>query len=93
MISQISPSYSPNMGEALATHLAVSLAFSLGLDCFILKGDSEVVFLALRHPNSSSDWRISSIIDDIIDSIPFSSSWEARNVNRSANFYVHYIAH
>ena len=32
-----------------------------------------------------------SIIDDAIDSIPFASSWEIKKVNRSANFYVHYM--
>jgi hypothetical protein len=71
-------------GEALAAHLglAVSLASSLGLDHFILGGDSKVViFLALRHPDSSPDWRISSIIDDTLDSIPFPSSCKVRKVN------------
>ncbi|XP_059432574.1 uncharacterized protein LOC132165893 [Corylus avellana] len=92
MISQISPSCSPNLGEALAARLAVSLASSLRLDRFILEGDSEVVILALRHLDSSPDWSISSVISDILDSIPFASSWEARKVHRSANFSADYLA-
>jgi hypothetical protein len=65
---------SPNMGEALAARLATSLASSLHLKWFILEGDSQVVILALQKPNVAQDWRISSTIYNIIDSIPTNSS-------------------
>jgi hypothetical protein len=83
----------PNEGEALAANLAVSLANSLNIQSFILEGDSQIVILALQHPDISQDWRISSVIHNTIDSIPADSSWSARKVNRSANFCAHYVAH
>ena len=92
MISQISPPCLPNMGEALATLLGVSLASQLYIDHFILEGDSKVVVSALQHPQISKDWHISNSISDILGSIPLASSWEGRKVNRSANFCAHYVA-
>ncbi|XP_062176085.1 uncharacterized protein LOC133881146 [Alnus glutinosa] len=83
----------PNEGEALAANLAVSLANSLNIQSFILERDSQIVILALQHPDISQDWRISSVIHNTIDSIPADSSWSARKVNRSANFCAHYVAH
>jgi hypothetical protein len=50
MSSQIQSNCSPNKGEALAAHLAVSLATSLHLNQFIIEGDSQVVILALQQP-------------------------------------------
>ena len=93
MLSQISPSCSPNVGEALAAQLAISLAASLLLDRFILEGDSEVVVLALQHPVSALDWRISPFISDSLDDIPFVSSCEGRKINRSTNFCAYTVAH
>jgi hypothetical protein len=92
MSSQISPSCTPNIGEALAAQLAISLACSFSLDQFILEGDSAVVIQALNHPFSVLDWRISSIIFESLDSISSASSWEARKINRSTNFYAHSMA-
>jgi hypothetical protein len=74
MISQINPSCSSNVGEALATQLAISLATTFPFDRFILEGDSKVMILALQHPNSALDWRISPIILDSLDVIPIASS-------------------
>jgi hypothetical protein len=53
MISQIHSRFSLNMGEALAAHLAISLASSLHRKLFILEGDSQVIILALQQPNIS----------------------------------------
>jgi hypothetical protein len=92
MFSKISPPSTPNVGEALAAQLACSLAAMFSFDHFILKGDSEVVIHALQNPNSIRDWRISTIILDILDSIPHSSVWEAKNIKRSVNFCAHSIA-
>jgi hypothetical protein len=61
MSSQISSSCSPNMGEALVARLAISLAYSLKLDWFILEGDSAVVIQALNNPFLDVDWRISPL--------------------------------
>jgi hypothetical protein len=69
MSSLISSSYSPNMGEALAARLAISLANSLNIDRFILEGDSVVVIQALNNSLSEVDWRISPIILDSLNSI------------------------
>jgi ribonuclease HI len=90
--SNISPSCTPNVGEARAALLACSTAVSLSYDNFILEGDSEVVVLSLQHPNSVRDWRISSVILDCLDTILPSSSWEVRKVKRSANFCAHSVA-
>jgi hypothetical protein len=74
LLSQISPSCFPNVGEALATQLVISLASFCHIDRFILEGNSEVVVLALQNPNSIQDWRISSVILDSLDTIPIASS-------------------
>ncbi|GLT54398.1 hypothetical protein SLA2020_276000 [Shorea laevis] len=50
-ISQISPPWDPNYGDALAAHLASSLAASLKLCSFTLEGDSLVVIMALQNPS------------------------------------------
>jgi hypothetical protein len=91
--TNLSPSCTPNVGEARAALLACSIVASLSYDKFILEGDSEVVVLSLKHPNSVQDWRISSVILDCLDYIPPTSSWEVRKVKRSANFCVHSVAH
>jgi hypothetical protein len=83
----------PNEGEALAANLVVSLAISLNIKSFILEGDSQIVILAFQHPDIAQDWRISSIIHNIIDCITADSSWLVRKVNRSANFCTNYVAH
>jgi hypothetical protein len=51
MDTKISSQCLPNMGEALAANLAVSLAISLNMQRFILEGDSQIIILALQHPN------------------------------------------
>jgi hypothetical protein len=91
MSSQISPSCSPNVGEARAAQMACLVAASLSYNHFILEGDSEVVIHALNNPNSVRDWRISSVILDSIDSIPVASVWEALKIKRSFNFCAHFI--
>ena len=91
MSSQISPPCFPNVGEAWAAQLACSIASSLSYDKFILEGDSKVVVHALKNPNSIRDWRISSIILDSLDSIPFTSVWEVRKIKRSSKFYTHTV--
>jgi hypothetical protein len=48
--SQISQSCTPNEGEAMAAQLAISLANSLHMDCFIIEGDYELVV----HASSKS---------------------------------------
>jgi hypothetical protein len=90
--SQISNSYSPNEGEAMATQLAISLAKSLNMDHFIIEGDFEVVAPSLNNPNLIIYSRISSLILDSLDSIPSAFFWEARKISKSANFYAHSMA-
>jgi hypothetical protein len=50
-----------------------------------------VVVHTLQNPNSIRDWRISSVILDILDSIPITFVWEARKVKRSFNFRAHSV--
>jgi hypothetical protein len=92
-ISQISPPCDPNFGEALAALLAASLAVSLQLKKFIIEGDSQTVITALQHPTITQDWSIDSIISDSLSILSTSSNWEARKINRSANFYAHHVAY
>jgi hypothetical protein len=92
-ISQISPPCDPNFGEALAALLAASLAVSLQLKKIIIEGDSQTVITALQHPTITQDWSIDSIISDSLSILSTSSNWEARKINRSANFYAHHVAH
>lgn len=63
-----------NVGEALATQLAISLDCLLNFDRFILKGDSVMVIQALNQPSSDLDWRISPIILESLANIPSTSS-------------------
>jgi hypothetical protein len=88
----INPPCQPNMGEALAGKLAFSLAISMNLSQVIIEGDSHIVIMALQHPALAQDWRISSVINHTIDSIPPQLSWSARKVDRSTNFCAHYLA-
>ena len=92
MLSKISPTCTPNVGEARAAQLACTLATNLSFEQFILKGDSKVVVHTLQNLNSIRDWRISSVILNILDSIPISSIWEAKKNKRSVNFYAHSVA-
>ena len=39
------------------------------------------------------DWQIDLIIKDIISIFPASSLWEARKINRRANFCAHYVVY
>jgi hypothetical protein len=87
--SQISPSCDLTYGEALVA----SLAASLKLKNFTIEGDSKVVIVALQDPSTIHHWTIERVIVDSIDTIPASSSWEARKVNRSANFCAHHVAY
>jgi hypothetical protein len=80
------------VGEALATQLAIFLACFLNLYRFILEGYFVVVIQALNQPFSDLDWRISYIILESLDDIPSTSFWEARKINRSANFCAHLVA-
>lgn len=65
--------------------LAVSLAASLCLDRFIIEGDFHVVILVLQHPLSFSR------LEDFFVIISDSSFQEAKKINRSINFYAHYV--
>jgi hypothetical protein len=77
---------------ALAALLAVELTISLQISSFIIEGDSLNVTFALQQPALTQDWRISSIISHIHAIIPFTTSWTASHVNRSANFCAHHVA-
>jgi hypothetical protein len=54
----------------LAAQLAISLASSLSLNCFILEGDSQAIILVLQQPTIVQDWCITDIIHNTLDSIP-----------------------
>jgi hypothetical protein len=92
-LSQVSPPCSPVYGEAQATKLAGALAKSLHLEKFILEGDSALVVIALQNPVLSMDWHIDKLIHEALASIQVSSLWEARKINRSANFCAQYVAY
>jgi hypothetical protein len=81
-----------NMGEALAAQLAISVASSFSFNRFILEGDSLVVIQSLNSPLTNQNWRISPVILSSLQNIPSDSLWEARKINRSANFCAHSVA-
>jgi hypothetical protein len=91
-ISQVSPPCSPVYGEAQAAKLAGVLADSLHLENFILEGDSALVVLALQNPALTTNWHIEHLINETLATL-HSSKWEARKINRSANFCAHYVAY
>ena len=74
VVSQINPPCDLNFGEALAAHLASSLASDLKLQNFTIEGDSRVVIMALQHPSIVQDWKIADIISHFISLIPASST-------------------
>ena len=84
---------SPVYGEAFAAKFAGVLVNSLQLDWFILEGDFDIVILTLNNPSLSIDWHIDNVILDTLASFQVSSQWEARKINRSANFYAHFTAY
>jgi hypothetical protein len=63
------------------------------LDQVIIEGDSSIVISSLQNPSCVFDWHIDLIIKDTISSLIASSLWEARKINRSVNFYAHYVAY
>jgi hypothetical protein len=67
------------------------LAVSLDLKTFSLEGGSFVVISALKTPTLSQDWHINSGIATTIASLRASSSWIARKVHLSANFFTHHV--
>jgi hypothetical protein len=74
MIFQISGPCSSAFGEVLAAQLATYLAVLFHLKSFILKGDFLIIIMALQNILIIQDSRIFSLIYDIVDSIPTSSS-------------------
>ena len=91
-ISQVSPPCSPNYGEAQGALLAASFAISLHLTDFSIEGDSVIVISALQFLAIIIDWQIEMLILDTLALLPPSSKWQAKKINRSANFYAHYVA-
>lgn len=83
MIFQISGPCSSAFEKVLAAQLATSLAVLFHHKSFILKGDSLIVIMALQNPLIIQESRIFSLIYDIIDSIPTSSFWKVRKINKS----------
>jgi hypothetical protein len=90
--SQISPPCTPNYGEAQGALLAAFLAASLHLSNFCIEGDSLIVITALQFPTLITNWHIEKLIIDTLALLRPSSKWEAKKINRSANFYAHHVA-
>jgi hypothetical protein len=90
-VSQISPPCSSSYGEAQGALLVASLA-SLHLSQFVIEGDSLIVIYALQFPAIIIDWQIEQLFKDTLALFPPSSKWEAKKINRSANFFTHYVA-
>jgi hypothetical protein len=91
-ISQVSPPCTPNHGEAQRALLAASLVASLHLTNFSIEGDSLIVISALQFPIIITDWQIEKLIIDTLALLPPSSKWEAKKINRSANFCAYCVA-
>lgn len=70
MVTEVNPTCSPNLGEAIAAKLAFKLASTLKLNRVIIEGDSQIVISGLSQPGLTQDWRIHPFIINIIDSIP-----------------------
>jgi hypothetical protein len=68
------------------------MACLLNLENFIIEGDFQVVILSLRYPQNPIDWRILSIIYDIIDSLMVSVHSVKKNY-KSVNFCTHLMVH
>ena len=77
-VSHISLPCSPSYGEAQGAFLAASLASSLHLSQFVIKGDSLIVISALQFLAIITDWHIEQIIKDIIALLPPFSKWETK---------------
>jgi hypothetical protein len=64
----------------------------MNLKHFVLEGDSLTVISALNSPAHSLDWHLKQLIVDTLALLPPSSMWEAKKINRSANFCTHHVA-
>jgi hypothetical protein len=73
--------------------LATSLAASLHLTNFSIEWDSLIVISALQFPAIIQDWQIEKLILENLALLPPSSKWEAKKINRSANFCAHHVAY
>jgi hypothetical protein len=80
-------------GEALAAQLVGVLANTLSLNQFILERDYAIVILSLNDPALSIDWHIEQVMYETLSSFQVSSRWEARMINKSANFCAHYATY
>jgi hypothetical protein len=89
-VSQISPPCSPSYGEAQGALLAASLASSLHLSQFVIEGDSYCYF-CFTVPCYHHYWHIEWLIKDTLALLPPSSKWEAKKINRSANFCAYHV--
>jgi hypothetical protein len=92
VVSQISPPCSPNYGEAQGALLAATLASTLQLQHVVIEGDSQTVISALHFPALSQDWHIDQLIVDTLSLLSSTPLWEAKKINRSANFCAHHVA-
>jgi hypothetical protein len=91
-ISQISPPCTPAYGEAQGALLAASLASQMQLSHFVIEGDSQTVISALLFPAIIHDWHIEHLITDTLALLSPTSMWDAKKINRSANFCAHHVA-
>jgi hypothetical protein len=91
-VSHISLPYTLAYGEAQGALLAATLASQLQLSHFVIEGDSQIVISALLYPAIISDWHIEHLIHDTLALLSPTSKWEAKKINRSANFCAHHVA-
>ncbi|KAF5475078.1 hypothetical protein F2P56_006923, partial [Juglans regia] len=86
------PNVSSNLGETMASLMAISKAKRLGLKKIILEGDSSTTITAINNSADEDDWITSPIIKDIKHHLLSFEVWKVRKIHRSKNRCAHDLA-
>lgn len=81
----------PVIAEAMGALFAVEFSHDLGLQQFILEGDSKQVVQAITT-NGASWSRFGQVIEDIYVLLPIFRSWQVEHIKRDLNEVAHGLA-
>ena len=83
--------YDPASAEALAALCAVEFCLEVGIQKFILEGDSLLVVKAFQDPNSK--WlRYGQMIEDALLVLGSFRNWKIQHIKRKTNEVAHGLA-
>ena len=91
LIQQLEQAYQPMEVEAMAACKAVEFGSEIGVDCAIMKGDSEVIMKALRN-NDNGLTPFAPLINDVSLFSSLFSELSYSHIRRDGNKVAHSLA-